>query len=174
MKYLRPFNENVEKPKVTQLEFLLALQEEFKGRFEIWMGLVNADTIITDVDNWEKYTVDPENVYININGVGDDNVTYIDYVLDDFTIPKMRNEANDSLDSDKSTWNCSDDVKDDYDELNTTILIVLDRYDDEFIISETAIDMGLWGEVCFTLGVDTDNIDYEIKQLMRRFNITKK
>ena len=179
MKHLRPFNESI-KTKVTQQEFLLDLQKELEGSsFEIWMGDTNADTHITEVDNWKKYTIDPKNVYININKAKG-NGTYIEYVLDEFTIPKIRNQSNDSLDDDKSLWANdawgTEEVKDDYDFLNTTILVVLDRYDDDFIISEEDKDMALWGEVCRTLGIlhDLDIISPDVKKLIRKFNITKK
>jgi hypothetical protein len=178
MKHLRKYNES-EKSRVTQQEFLLDLQKELEGSFEIWIGDTNADTHITEVDNWEKYTIDPKNVYININKPKG-NGTYIDYTLDEFTIPKIRNQSNDSLDDDKSLWANdawgTEEVKDDYDFLNTTILVVLDRYDDEFIISEEDKDMALWGEVCRTLGVlhDLDIISPDVKKLIRKFNITKK
>jgi hypothetical protein len=55
-----------------------------------------------------------------------DKSTYIDFYAEEFSIEALRKECNKDLDDDKSTWPCSDEVKDNYDLLCMTILTFLD------------------------------------------------
>lgn len=93
-------------------EFVLILNQELKN--------IDFKIVIED-DILEIHYFENSNNPLFSNGE-----TYIDFDLDDFSIKKIKKECNNFLDN-VQNWHCSEDVKDNYDLLCTTILVFLDE-----------------------------------------------
>lgn len=59
--------------------------------------------------------------------ISKDGETYLNYYMYQFSIDKLKKDCINNLE-DKSGWECSDIVKDDYDLLCTTILVFIDEW----------------------------------------------
>lgn len=113
MKYLKRFNES-KKFNPTFDEFINELSEELKH-----IGF----TIVVEKPD-----------YLEINDI--DNGTYLDFDLDNefnpelsFSIKNLKKECSKNLDelsNGSRDWDCTDDVKDEYDLLCTSILTFID------------------------------------------------
>lgn len=120
MKYLISYKES-KKYKPTLDEFISELDKE----------LSNIGFSIRRSGNGEYPTVALDTIEIG-EIVDFDKSTYLDFYTDEFSIEALRKECNKDLDDDKSTWESSDEVKDNSDLLCMTILTFLDerKYDE--------------------------------------------
>ncbi len=127
MKYLKSHNEG-NKYRPTLGEFLIGLNNELKHEgFAIEMGHNSVGCDLSDVKDFNFYLRRKYESNININDINDSNSCYMSFYLPGFTISDLRKECNSNLDDDKSKWKCTNDEKDNFDRLSTSILVFLDE-----------------------------------------------
>ncbi len=125
MKYLKAYNES-KKYKPSLDEFISELDKElskigFSIRQYADKTIRKQRLDIGEIIDFKKSTY----IYFYVNTLQKDiPVGEEDFY---FSIETLKKECNKLLDTDKSTWRFSDDIKDNYDLLCTTILTFLDE-----------------------------------------------
>lgn len=178
MKHLKRFNES--KSKSHQwFDVLLKVQDEVEGRFVITINEEPINDIDTNKD-LDEYEFNSDDTYIEFNDM--DGACFTDWTLGGFSVERLRFWANKTLDEDKSDYDCSEEVCDDYDELATSVLVALDKggFRDEDDTVKPASDeyqeqLQMWSSIAFSLqGEREEHIFGRVKELMKRYKITKR